>query len=238
MNPIYSIALLPLAFAALAGEAKADDHEAPRTLSVTGQGKATATPDLAMMNFAVVSQGNMAGEAITQNSAKMNKVRDALKALNIEARDMQTSGFYLNPRYERDERGRTNSNKIIGYEAGNTLSIRLRDVAMVGEAIDKAVAAGANSLNGLQFGFQNQDELLEQARRNAVRDARGLAELLAEEADVELGDVMSMSISSYYPQPRMMRMESRMVAADAAPTPIEAGESSLSVTVNMTYELD
>ncbi|MEM9990021.1 MAG: SIMPL domain-containing protein, partial [Pseudomonadota bacterium] len=217
----------------------ADAQEAPRTLSVTGNGQAVASPDMAMMNFAVVSQGKTAGEAITENSQRMNKVRDALKDLDIEARDMQTSGFYLNPRYERDERGRTDRNKIIGYEAGNTLSIRLREIEKVGEAIDEAVAAGANSLNGLQFGFQEKDELLEEARRNAVRDARALAELLAEEADVELGDVTSMSIYSASPEPRMLRMESRSMAMDAAaPTPIEAGEGMLSVTVNMTYELD
>ncbi len=211
---------------------------AQRTLSVSGTGKATGTPDMAMMDFAVIAQADTASAAMQQNAARMTKVRDALKGLGVQSKDLQTSGFYLQPRYARDERGRTDTNKIVGYTAGNTLAVRLRDVDKVGTAIDRAVGAGANNLGSLQFGFQNPDDMLEKARRAAVKDARALADLLVEEAGATLGPVQSISVNSYQPRPQArMRMEAMAMDAAPAATPIEAGEGQLSVTVHMVYEL-
>ncbi|MGV6819415.1 MAG: SIMPL domain-containing protein [Parvularcula sp.] len=211
-------------------------QEFQRTLSVSGTGNAAAVPDLAILTFGVQAQGNTAGEALSANSAHMNKVVNTLKGMGIEPRDLQTSNFSLNPLYSRDARGRMDTNQIIGYRTTNTLTVRVRDTGKVGETIDKAVGAGANNFQGLSFGFQDSGALLEEARRKAVRNARAIADLMAEEAGVKIGTVLTMNENSYNPQPRPM---ARMMAmdAEAAPAPIEAGESELSVTVNIVYSL-
>ncbi|MEM9422064.1 MAG: SIMPL domain-containing protein [Pseudomonadota bacterium] len=210
---------------------------AARTLSVSGTGKATGTPDLATMDFAVIAQADTASAAMRKNANQMTKVRDALEALGVQQKDMQTGNFYLQPRYPRNSVSARDDRKIDGYTANNTLTVRLRSVDKVGTAIDRAVAAGANSLGGLRFGFQNTDDLLARARRAAVRDARATAELLVDEAGVKLGAVQSISTHSAGPQPLL---EGRMMAVDAsmASTPIEAGEGQISVQVNIVYGLE
>jgi uncharacterized protein YggE len=228
---VGAAALVP----AIAQERPADPGDMPRTLSVTGEGQAFGSPDLALMSFAVVTDDKTARGAVEANAERMSRVRDALKELGIEARDMQTTGFNLDPQYSQDDRGRMDTSKIVGYRAANTLSVRLRDIEGVGAAIDRAVGAGANSLSNLSFDFQDSDKILEEARRNAMADARAQAELLAEEARVRLGKVMTISMHSYRPGPQpMMR---RMAMDEMASTPIETGESSLSATVNVTYEI-
>lgn len=231
------IAAMPLVLAACSGASDAQVADTPRTLSVSGEGVAVGTPDLAMLTFAVETTGTTAKEAMSDNANRLAAVRDELKGLGVEARDMQTTGFSLNPNYDYDKNNRRDRNKIVGYTARNGLFVRLRDVEKAGEAIDKAVTAGANRLDSLSFGFQEPGKLKEQAQRDAVRNARAVAELMAEEAGVRLGPVLSMSMSSHSPSPRPMMMQSRAMAADVAPTPVEAGESALNVSVHMKFGL-
>ncbi|MBB4658838.1 SIMPL domain-containing protein [Parvularcula dongshanensis] len=211
---------------------------APRTLSVSGLGEATGTPDMATLRFSATSRAATAAEALAANAQKMTAVRDRLRTLNIEPRDMQTSGLSLSPYYEQNDNGRFDRAVIAGYEAANGLTIRLRGTEGAGDVIDAAVQAGANGLDSLSFGFQNADSLQDDARRDAVRDARAKAELLAEEAGVSLGRVLTLTEAGGGggPQPyydgRMMRMQ-----AEAAPTPVEAGEQAVTASVQITYEL-
>lgn len=229
--------LLPVMVMACSdADAQDQSAEAPRTLSVSGEGQAYGTPDLAMMQFGVVAEGKTAGEAMEANAEAMTAVRNRLRELGIAARDMQTSNFSLNPVYAPYNRNSSTSDerKIVGYSVNNSLSVRLRDIDKVGATIDAAVSAGANNLGGLQFGFQDQTELEEEAKRAAVREARKTAEIVADEAGVTLGRVMTLSVSGYS-RPRPVAM-ARMEAADSV-TPIEAGESSLSANVSVTFEI-
>ncbi|MEM9235075.1 MAG: SIMPL domain-containing protein [Pseudomonadota bacterium] len=236
--PFLVLPFMVMACGEADAQSSASPAEAPRTLSVSGQGQAFGTPDMAMMQFGVVAQGRTAGEAMAANAEAMTAVRNRLRELGIAARDMQTANFSLSPVYERYDRNSSNQEqrKIVGYNVNNTLSVRLRDIEKVGDTIDAAVASGANNLNGLSFGFQDQSDLEDEAKRAAVKEARATAELLAEEAGVQLGRVMTLSVSSYNPRPQPVAM-ARMEAADMA-TPIEAGESSLSANVSMTFEIE
>lgn len=209
--------------------------ETPRTISVSGEGEATGTPDMAIMQFGVVAEGKTAGEAMTANSQAMTKVRDKLKELGIAAKDMQTSNFSLNPVYPPYDRNKPEERKITGYSVNNSLTVRLRDIDKVGATIDAAVGAGANNLGGLNFGFQDQSDLEDEAKKDAVRQARATAELVAKEAGVSLGEVMTIAVNSYSGRPQPVAM-SRMATAESA-TPIEAGESSLSASVSITYRI-
>lgn len=207
-----------------------------RFLNVTGEGRAVGTPDMATLTLAVISEAKTAGAAMQANAAQATRIRDALKGLGIEARDMQTSGLNLQPTYAQNANGYTDTSKITGYQASNSLFIRVRNVARVGEVIDRAVSSGANNVGGLQFGFQDTNKLLEDARRSAVKDAEAQALLLADAAGVALGPVTS--IASYSSSPQPVMMEARAMAFDAASAPpVEAGEGQISVQVSMTYAL-
>ena len=233
-QPLAVFAALALAACAVP-EASADTAaETPRTITVNGQGEASAAPDMAILSIGVQSEGATAAEALRQNSADMSSAIATLKDLGVEDRDLQTSGLSINPRY--DYQSNRNVRRLIGYTASNTLTVKLRDLDNAGGVIDAAVQSGANSIGGISFTFSNPKPLMDTARRNAVADARAKAELLTEAAGVNLGQVITIQgghTSSPSPRPMMMRMEA---AADSS-VPIEAGESSISANVTIVYEI-
>ncbi len=202
-----------------------------RTVSVTGVGTVTAAPDQATIYIGVRTEGDTSSDALDENSTQMTALLTTLKAAGIQAKDIQTSDFSIYPRYNDTPNGTTQ--RIIGYEVSNTVLVIVRNLDKFGEVLDAAVSAGGNQVNGIQFGFGNPAALTEQAREQAMVAAKANADQLASLADVELGTVVSINESSYYPTPVY---RGALESADAA-APIEAGQSSLSVTVNVTYEL-
>lgn len=223
------------------GERPAAPPDAPasqlRTLSVTGTGEASAKPDMATVNFTVQTRGETAGAAFSANAERMNEVMRALTRANIEERDMQTSGLYLNTVNKQDENGRW-SEEIAYFEANNTLTVKVRDIDNAGSVIDRAVNAGVNNLGGISFSFSDDTELMNEARRNAVADGRAKAELYAAEAGVTLGEVLYISepgsdVSP--PQPMMMRAES--VQSDSG-FKVAPGENTGTARINMVFAID
>lgn len=203
-----------------------------RSVSVTGVGTVTAAPDKATIYIGVRTQGDTSSDALDENSTQMTSLLNTLKAAGIAARDIQTSDFSIYPRYN-DSRNST-TQEIIGYEVSNTVVVTIRNLENFGEVLDAAVEAGGNQVNGIEFGFSDPAALTEQAREQAMAAAKANADQLATLADVSLGTVVSINESSYFPTP--VYRGAMEQAADAA-VPIEAGQSSLSVTVNVTYEL-
>lgn len=216
--------------------AAAENHAEPRTLIVAGQGEANAAPDMAVVTIGVQSDGATAAAALRANSAAMTSTIDTLKDLGVAARDIQTSGLSVNPRYDY-EKNRSNP-EVIGFRASNSVRVRLRDLDKAGAVIDEAVSSGANSLGGVSFSFSDPKPLYETARRNAVADARARAELLADAAGVSLGPILRIQdgyVAAPGPRPAALRMS--MEAADAS-VPMEAGEASVRATVTLVYEID
>src|SRR5690606_36041629 len=130
--------------------------------------------------------GATAREALDANTAAMAELIAALKAEGIEARDIQTSGFSVNPNYvysdARDEHGYTLPPKINGYQVSNTVSVAVRDLGELGSILDKSVTVGANTINGVSFSVADPSELYNEARRAAFADARDKAALYANAA--------------------------------------------------------
>ena len=217
----------------------ADDQRG--TISIEGSGEVIAAPDTAFINSGVTTQGATAREALDANTAAMGKLIETLKAAGIEARDIQTSGFSVNPNYvysdARDANGYTLPPKIVGYQVSNTLSVRVRDLPSLGAILDKAVTVGANTISGVSFSVADPSDLYDEARKQAFADARAKAELYAAAAGVELDDIRAISESQGYqpPQPYMIGAMARE-AADAA-VPVEAGELTFSINVSVTWEL-
>lgn len=233
---IPAVAVLAASCAA-APTAMAEPSQTPRTLSVTGQGEAKAAPDMAIVTIGVQSDGNTAADALRANSAAMKATIDKLKSMDIEARDIQTSGLNVNPRYNYENNRR--EPEVIGFRASNSVRVRLRDLDKAGEVVDEAVSSGANSLGGISFSFAEPKPLYDAARRDAVADARSRAELLADAAGVDLGPILTIQ-DGYVASPRYQ--DTIMVTASRAEAdfsaPIEAGESSIRANVTLIYEIN
>jgi len=205
-----------------------------RRITVTGIGEVYVAPDMATISLGVSSFHEKASDAIRINSTAMNKIFAHLKTTDIEPRDIQTAQLSLNPRWDR----RNNSNTqphIIGYEALSTLTVRVRDLGSVGTILDVLTKTGANRINHISFGIQKPRPHKDEARKNAVKDARAKAVHYAQAAGVELGQVIYINENGGNPQPRTMaRMEMAMVT-DAVP--VAAGELGLRSTVTIVFEI-
>lgn len=212
------------------------------TISIEGRGEVRVAPDMATINSGVTTQGATAREALDANTAAMSELIDALKAAGIEARDIQTSGFSVNPNYvysdARDDLGYSLPPKINGYQVSNSVTVVVRDLEELGSILDQSVTVGANTVNGVSFSVADPSELLDQARKLAFADARGKAELYASIADATLGELESISERQDFNGPQPYPMYARAEMSGAAPVPVEAGEMSFAITVNVSWDLD
>lgn len=212
------------------------------TIAIEGRGEVRAAPDMATINSGVTTQGATAREALDANTAAMSELIAALKQSGIEARDIQTSGFSVNPNYvysdARDDLGYTMPPKINGYQVSNSVTVVVRDLEELGSILDQSVTVGANTVNGVSFSVADPSELLDEARKLAFTDARDKAELYAGVADATLGDLEQISERQDFNAPQPYPMYARAEMAGSAPVPVEAGEMSFAITVNVTWDLN
>lgn len=226
-------------------------------LSLSAEGQSRRTPDIAMFSAGVVTQGKTATEAMSDNSRRMDAVVMALKRAGIADRDIQTSAINLSPVYSNPERdaqmqarqtGRPyvppeeTAPRIIGYQARNTVNVRVRDLANMGRVIDTLVQVGANEINGPNFTLDDQRAALDEARAAAVAEGRQRAELYARAAGLRVARILSISEGGgYYPVQREMFVTGSAGGAPPAPppppAPVAPGELTLGTSVSMQFEL-
>jgi uncharacterized protein YggE len=202
----------------------------PAAISVTGEAKLSVPPDLAEVDGGVSSEAKTAREASEANNAAMAKVLQALQGAGINAKDLQTSRLSLQP---QSAPNRTGPSAVVGYRASNRVTIRVRDVTKVANVIDTLVGAGANEIGGINFMVSQASKLLDEAREQAVADARRKAEIYAKAAGVTLGAPLSISEVGA-PGPILYR---RMAAGMAASAPVAQGEETLAVTVSVSWAI-
>ncbi|NJR13247.1 MAG: SIMPL domain-containing protein [Phyllobacteriaceae bacterium] len=228
-----------IGIAAFAPQAVAQTFDTRAIINVSATGDAALAPDIAYLNLSVLREAPTARDALTANSAAMAEVLAAMKAFGIEDRDLQTTGFSINPQYvyPKPEEPQTPP-KIVGYQVQNGLSVRVRDLSKLGEVLDRAVTLGVNSGGNVTFGNDNPDAALESARVTAMKNAVGKAKLLVEAAGAKLGKIVSIT-ENYdrpFPQPMMAKAAMDMAAAPES-VPVAAGENTYSVTVNVAFEI-
>jgi uncharacterized protein YggE len=229
VRPIAHRAVLALAVGVLlAAPAWADSL--PPAISVTGEATVSVPPDLAEVEAGVTSDAKTAREASETNNATMGKLLQALKAADIDARDIQTSRLSLQP---QNAPNRAGSAAITGYRASNRVTVRLRDVSKLAGTIDMLVGAGANDIGGINFMVSQASKLLDDARAQALADARRKAEIYAKAAGVALGSPLAISEEGS-PGPMPFR---KMMGGMAAATPVAQGEETLSVTVSVSWAI-
>ena len=224
----------PFAAAILAGALLAAPALAqtagPASISVTGEATVSVPPDLAQVEAGVTSDAKTAREASEANNAAMGKLLLALKAANIDQKDIQTSRLSLQAQYAPNRAG---PSAVAGYRASNRVTVRLHDVTKVASTIDMLVGAGATDIGGINFMVSQASKLLDDARAQAIADARRKAEIYAKAAGVTLG--APLSIAEEGSAAPVFR--AKMVAAPMAATPVAQGEETLSITVSVSWAI-
>jgi uncharacterized protein YggE len=204
----------------------------PSMISVTGEATLAVAPDQAQVDGGVTSDGKTAREASETNNAAMGKVLLALKAAGVGEKDIQTSRLSLQPQYPPNRSG---PSPIVSYRASNRVTVRLRDVNKVASTIDTLVGAGANDIGGISFAVSNASKLLDEARGQAVADARRKAEIYAKAAGVALGEPLSISEEG---SPGPMPFRKMAVGGMAMPsTPVAQGEETLQISVSVSWAI-
>ena len=220
--PALAFGLILLALSAVSGQA------ADRLVTVTGEATVAVAPDMALIRVGVTSAGKTAREASDVNARQMTAVLAAIKDAGIGARDIQTSRLSLQPQYDPNRSGTA---RLLGFQATNQITFNIRDIDKLAGIIDQAIAAGANEMSGLEFVVSEQSKLLDQARDDAIADARRKAERYARAAGVKLGAVTSISEEGSTPQPRLIQ------AMRAGAAPVAPGEQTLRAVVTVSYDI-
>lgn len=233
------------------------------TISVSGDGEVYKTPDLAVMSFSVVSEAKTVAEAMEDNTKKMNAITDVMKSMGVTENDLQTTNFSINPRYDyvratapvpadgaeiavgEEYYYPSGKRTLSGYDVNQTMTIKVRQENMgkIGQIIQEATASGANQVGSLQFTLDDPDAAQAEARELAIAEAKEKAEILARQLNVKLVRIISYNDGGYSPVYRLnydAKEEAYgMGGAASVPAPdIQAGESKISMNVNITYEIE
>lgn len=210
------------------------DGDAPRTITVNATGLVRGTPDVMELTIGVSSRESSAAEALARNSERARKVIEVLLEAGVDEKDLQTTNLSVSPVYDDD------GEHVIGYAVSNTVEARIKELDEVGKVVDAATAVAGDDIvvNGLSFSFDDNTELVTQARTDAVKRARSQAEQLAAAAGVELGALLTLTEDSA-PVGPAVDAAPRAAESDSgtAAPPIEPGTQALSVTVTLVYAI-
>jgi len=209
------------------------------SITVTADGRAFASPDIAQLSLGVqTGRQATAKAAMTKLKTSMDAVIAAVKAQGIDDKDITTQSFWLNPVFDY-----SNGTQVArGFEAGQSLSVKVRDLDKTSDVLGAATNAGANQVGGVQFTVDDPDAKQAEARQEAIEEAQAKAKVLARQLGVELGDIINFTegFGGGYPVPMMMYDKAMGVGGGAENQAVQlpAGEQEINVTVSITYELE
>jgi uncharacterized protein YggE len=237
---------LPIAVVLIGGAfyiaGKNIEHRAPvqtGTITVSGEGKSFVTPDIAELSFGFqTGRVGTAKEAMSKLSDASNKIFEAIQAAGVAKKDITTEQFNLSPIYDY-----TNGGQVFrGFEATQSMRVKVRDLDKVTDVIGAATGAGANQAGNVNFTVDDPEAKRAEARQKAIDQAKDKAQELASQLGVHLGKIQSFNESTGgVPPIAYMRNESYGMggaAADAKSIPLPTGEQEQDVTVTITYELE
>jgi uncharacterized protein YggE len=207
----------------------------PNTITVTGTGEASGTPDVAYISLGVDITNPDAGQAVTDANAQMDTLVEAIRALGVDPADIQTVSFNVWPEDRYDpQTGAPTGERV--YHVQNIVNISVRDIAQVGTVIDTGLKSGANSVNGLSFGIDDTSALEQEARLKAVDDARNRAQQLADDFGVSLGQpvvIVESSGNGTIPLYATARLE----AVGGGGSSVSPGELSVNMVITVTFAI-
>ncbi len=213
--------------------AQSDSH----TITVSGSGTASGAPDTAYLDLGVQMTDADLGKAFNSVADSIAKVTKALTDAGIKPADIRTTGLNVYPQDQYDQQTGATTGRT--YQVANSVTVTIRDLTKLEDIITAAVNAGANTVNGLSFGFADQTALEDQAREAAVKDARARADKLAAALGVSVGDpVVVVELSNHGVQPMpIMRMAANTAGAQASSMPISQGQLDVTINVQISYAI-
>ncbi len=243
--PAASATPTAAAASSVAATATATGGRAAGSITVIGQGRAVATPNVARVTLGVEATADTVRQAATEANTKTAAIIARLKSLGVADKDIQTSQYSIFP--VREGGGpvaaaagapAATATPKPQFRVSSTVNVTLRDLNAVGPAIDGAIEAGANVAGGIQFSVDDPTPPMDQARGNAVADARRQAQQIAQAAGVTLGPprVITEVIGSAAPQMDLAAGVARAMPA-AAPPPVQGGELTFTEQIQITYEM-
>ena len=228
---LFAVMTLALVLSACGPTTSAKDV---RTLSVSGSGQANLAPDIAYIYVGVHTENPTAAAGVTENNTQTQKVIQAIKDFGIDEKDIRTTNFSIYPQDKYDpQTGTPTGDKT--YVVDNTVYVTVHKLDQLGDLLDTVVSAGANTVNSVQFDVADKAAALKQARADAVKDAEAQAKSLAEAAGLSVGDIQS--IGFFDNSQPIFEGKGGGVAADAASIPIQPGQLTFTVTVNIAYAI-
>jgi uncharacterized protein len=207
-----------------------------RTISFTAEGKATATPDIAVTTIGMIAEGSSVAEAQTKNTEVMNKLIAGLQEVGISKADIQTQNYNVYPRYDYKEDGRS----LAGYEVSQSIRVKIRDLENANKVFAFATESGANSVSGLDFSIDDRDIYVSEAREKALEKLSKKAKSVSRALGVQLGDIVSYDeYEGGGNQPvyaRSYALDEAGFGGGSAPS-IEAGSTDVRMNVTVTFEI-
>ena len=230
-----SVALLFMAAAQFASSQSTSQEGIEHTIHVSGEAEKSVVPDTAILNIGVVVQADTAKEATDENAVLMNAVIEELKALGLEDNEIQTSFVSVYPVYDYD-----GDPTIVGYSASNSVQVTTTNLDNLSAIIDRSTTAGANQIGGISFSASDemQKDLREELISEAVDDASSKANILADSLNVTIVGVQSSTLSDSNGPILYYDVAEEAVEEEAVSTPIQPGESTVSMAVEVTYIIE
>lgn len=229
---------------------KTIDNASNYQVTVSGEGKVYAKPDIALVSLGVTTEASNVADVTKKNTDKMNAVIEAIKKLGIEDKDIQTTNYSLTPVYDSyyvptliptgagDSVMRTKT-ALTGYRLDQNVQVKVRDFAKISDVLSQSTANGANVVGDLQFTIDNPEQFKQEARAKAIAQAKENAQNLAKESGIKLGKLINVYENYVYPMAYSKGMGiGGGSATDSAPTPtIQPGQQEINITINLTYQV-
>lgn len=226
------------------------DPASPSVINVAGMGEVFVKPDIAELSFSVVKEAKTVSEAQKASAEKINEIMAYLKEAGVDEKDIKTENYYLNPKYEYQQRPRSmlclngycppleGMQVLVGYEVSQTILVKIRKIDDAGKILVAVGDKGATSISGISFSVDQKDAVEADARAKAIQDAQMKAKVLAGSLGVKIVRIVSFSESGNMPMySRFDMAEGAMLkSADIAPS-IPTGENKFTSNVNIVYEI-
>ena len=228
--------ILIFLFAAIGYQQRSLDQQNTNQITVSGEGKVYAKPDVAIVSLGVTTQAATVADVTKNNTDKMNAIIDAIKNLKISEKDIQTTNYNLTPLYNWTEKeGRV----FQGYTLEQDVQVKIRDFTKIGDVLSQGTEKGANLVGDLQFTIDNPEQFKEQARAKAIAEAKANAQNLAKESGVNLGKIINVYENNYTASPMLYNTKAMGGGvAESAPVPtVQPGQQEIDVTINLTYQV-
>ena len=230
---LFFVFALALSLLVLPQETQAAEQPARPTLSVEGTGEANAAPDQATVAIGITTHAADAAKAQNDNAWTAAQIQNAIAALGIDAKDIQTQNYSFRPTYRTEENRRS---EINGYTVDNTVLVCVRDIKLTGKVVDAALSHGANEISSLSFTASDARALRKEALKNAIADARDKADIIAQGLGKRIVGIQTVSENTGYPETRRY-VGNMMLAAKDAATPIQPGSLTLTANVHIDFLL-